>query len=182
MKQLRKDVQSAIFQFKHVFPEAILAALTQRLEVLCMNTSYETDYTAWAESTVALLRQRRFEEIDLEALIEEVDGLAKSDPKAIRSQLRRLLLHLLKWKYSSTLDRERAGRGWSESIVNARNEIDDIIGYSPSLRTYPSEVLDAAYQKARKQAAVALAIELGNLPEACPWSIEKIFEEGWLPE
>ena len=83
---------------------------------------------------------------------------------------------------SSNLDRERAGRGWAESVVNARHEIEDIIEDSPSLRTHPSEVLDTSYQKARQQAAVALALELGNLSEACLWSIEKIFEESWLPE
>ena len=131
-----------------------------------MSTPYETDYTAWAENTAALLRQRRFEEIDLDSLIEEVDGLAKSDPKAVRSQLRRLLLHLLKWQYSSTLDRERAGRGWAESMSNARNEIED----------------DTSYQKSRKQAAAALALELSDLPATCPWPIDKILEEGWLPE
>lgn len=147
-----------------------------------MSTSYKTDYTAWAESTAALLRQRRFEEIDLDALIEEVDGLAKSDPKAIRSQLRRLLLHLLKWQHGSNLDRERAGRGWAESIANARDEIEDTIGDSPRLRTYPIEMLDASYQKSRRQAAVALALELGDLPETCPWPIEKVLEEGWLPK
>lgn len=43
-----------------------------------MSTLYKTDYTAWAESTAELLHQRRFEEIDLDALIEEVDGLARS--------------------------------------------------------------------------------------------------------
>lgn len=48
-----------------------------------MNTSYETNYTARVESTVTLRRQRRFEEIDLEALIEKVDGLPKSDETAI---------------------------------------------------------------------------------------------------
>ena len=147
-----------------------------------MSTPYETDYTAWAENTAALLRQRRFEEIDLDALIEEVDGLAKSDPKAVRSQLRRLLLHLLKWQYSSTLDRERAGRGWAESMSNARNEIEDTIEDSPSLRTYPAEVLDTSYQKSRKQAAAALALELSDLPATCPWPIDKILKEGWLPE
>ncbi len=147
-----------------------------------MSTPYETDYTAWAESTAALLRQRHFEEIDLDALIEEVDGLARSDPKAIRSQLRRLLLHLLKWQYSSNLDRERAGRGWAESIAHARNEIEDIIEDSPSLRMYPAEALNTSYQKSRKQAATALALKLGHFPETCPWPIENILEEGWLPE
>jgi len=64
-----------------------------------MRTLYQTDFVAWADETAKLLRQHRFEEIDLDALVEEVEGLAKQDRKAMRSQLQRLLIHLLKWHY-----------------------------------------------------------------------------------
>ncbi|WP_179137427.1 DUF29 family protein, partial [Candidatus Entotheonella palauensis] len=50
-----------------------------------MSTSYHTDFVAWADETALLLRQRRFEKIDLDALVEEVEGLAKRDRKAMRS-------------------------------------------------------------------------------------------------
>ncbi|ETX04806.1 MAG: hypothetical protein ETSY2_26680, partial [Candidatus Entotheonella gemina] len=44
-----------------------------------MNRLYETDYTAWADHTAQLLTKRRFDEIDLEALIEEVTSLGASE-------------------------------------------------------------------------------------------------------
>ena len=52
-----------------------------------MRAQHHTDFVAWADETAKLLRQHRFEEIDLDALVEEVDGLAKRDRKAVRSQL-----------------------------------------------------------------------------------------------
>jgi len=62
-----------------------------------MGSLYQIDFVAWADETAKLLRQHRFEEVDLDALVEEVEGLAKRDHKAMRSQLQRLLIHLLKW-------------------------------------------------------------------------------------
>ncbi len=64
-----------------------------------MNTAYPTDFSLWVQQTAQLLRERRWQEIDLEHLIEEVEDLGKSERRGIASQLTRLLLHLLKWQY-----------------------------------------------------------------------------------
>ena len=57
---------------------------------------YDTDFVEWADKTAVLLRQGRFDELDIENLIEEVESLGNSERKALRSQLTRLLMHLLK--------------------------------------------------------------------------------------
>jgi hypothetical protein len=146
-----------------------------------MSTLYHTDFVAWADETAKLLRQRRFEEIDLEALVEEVEGLAKRDRKAMRSLLQRLLTHLLKWHYlPADLDRTRGN--WGTSINHARNEIVDDMEDSPSLRHYPAEVLDRVYPRARREARDQTQLDLSTFPEQCPWPIERILEDGWLPE
>ena len=84
-----------------------------------MRTLYQTDFVAWADETAKLLRQHRFAEIDLDALVEEVEGLAKRDRKAMRSQLQRLLIHLLKWHYLPN-DLERTHNNWGATINHAR--------------------------------------------------------------
>lgn len=146
-----------------------------------MSTQYHTDFVAWADETAKLLRQRRFEEIDLDALVEEVEGLAKRDRKAMRSQLQRLLIHLLKWHYLPN-DLERTRGDWGTTINNARNEIADDMEDSPSLRRYPAEVLNRVYQRARREARDQTQLALSTFPAQCPWSIENILEDGWLPE
>ena len=59
-------------------------------------TLYDTDFVEWADQTAALVRAGRFNEVDVENLAEEIEGLGKSERKAVRSQLRRMLMHLIK--------------------------------------------------------------------------------------
>jgi len=77
-------------------------------------TLYETDFVEWADHTAELLRQGKFAEVDLEHLIEEVEGLAESDRHGVRSQMVRLLMHLIKLR----IQPEREVTSWRTSIVN----------------------------------------------------------------
>lgn len=73
---------------------------TARTMTIDAKTSlYATDFFVWAEQQAALIRQRHFESLDLENLIEAVESLGKSDRLAIASQPTRLLIHLLRWQY-----------------------------------------------------------------------------------
>ncbi len=60
---------------------------------------YETDFVKWAEEQAALLTERRFDLLDLDHLIEEVDDLAGRHRDALQSQLQVLLIHMLKLAY-----------------------------------------------------------------------------------
>jgi Domain of unknown function DUF29 len=146
-----------------------------------MSTHYHTDFVAWADETAKLLRQRRFDEIDPDALVEEVEGLAKWDRQALRRQLQRLLVHLLKWQYLPN-DLERTRSIWGTTITQARNDIADDMEDSLSLRSYPAEALDRVYQRARREARDQSQCDLSTFPEQCPWPIEHILEDDWLPE
>jgi hypothetical protein len=64
-----------------------------------MSTTYDKDLTIWAKDTAQLLRERCWDAIDWEHLIEEVEDLGKSERSAIASQMERILVHLLKWQY-----------------------------------------------------------------------------------
>ena len=57
---------------------------------------YETDFVKWAEEQATLLTKRRFDLLDLEHLIEEVDDLAGRHRDALESYFRLILIHLLK--------------------------------------------------------------------------------------
>jgi hypothetical protein len=41
-------------------------------------TLYDTDFVVWADNTAELIRARRFEELDIENLAEEVESLARA--------------------------------------------------------------------------------------------------------
>ncbi len=81
-----------------------------------MNETYLADFNVWIDRTAQLLRERRWHEIDLENLIEEVENLGKSERRGVASQLTRLLLHLLKWQYQP----QRRSDSWLDSISQPR--------------------------------------------------------------
>jgi hypothetical protein len=139
-------------------------------------TLYETDFVEWADHTAELLRQGKFNEVDLEHLIEEVEGLAGSDRHAVVSQLRRMLMHLIKER----IQPERAGSSWRSSVIDAQREIELYLEDSPSLRRYLEEALQKSYERALKDAfrettVTARAKELA-LPEKCPYKLPDLLE------
>ena len=56
-----------------------------------MSKKYLADFSSWIDRTAQLLRERRWHEIDVQHLIEEVADLGKSERRGIASQLTRLL-------------------------------------------------------------------------------------------
>ena len=143
-----------------------------------MSEKYLTDFSSWINQTAQLLREHRWHEVDVPNLIEEVEDLGKSERRGITSQLTRLLLHLLKWQYQP----QRRSDSWLDSITDARTQIELAIEDSPSLRSYPSEQLEESYHRARRQAAKQTSIETSVFPEKCPYSLELVLAEDWLPE
>jgi hypothetical protein len=85
-----------------------------------MSEKYSTDFNLWIDQTAQLLRERRWHEIDLPNLIQEVENLGKSERRGIASQLTRLLLQLLKWQYQPQLRTD----SWLDSITDARTQLN----------------------------------------------------------
>lgn len=143
-----------------------------------MSKTYLTDFNVWIDQTVQSLREQRWQDIDVAHLIEEVEGLGKSERRAIASQLTRLLLHLLKWQYQP----QRRSDSWLDSITDARTQIELAIADSPSLKNYPAEQLEESYQRARRQAAKQTSLEISEFPNTCPYALAPVLSEDWLPE
>ena len=143
-----------------------------------MSETYLRDFSLWVDQTAQLLREHRWQEIDLPKLVEEVEDLGKSERRGMASQLIRLLRHLLKWQYQP----QRRSDSWLDSITDARTQIELIIEDSPSLKSYPAEKLAESYHRARRQAAKQTEIDISVFPEACPYPVEQVLAEDWLPE
>jgi hypothetical protein len=136
------------------------------------------DFNAWTQHTAQLLRERRWDEVDMEQLIEEVEDLGRSERNSIKSQLSRLLLHMLKWQYQP----QRRSDSWLDSLNDARTQIEDKIEDSPSLQGYPAEQLHAAYARARRRAASQTRLPLSTFPAECPYVLDDLLHEDFLPD
>ncbi len=62
-------------------------------------TLNNTDFALWAEQTAQMLKDGRIADMDLENLIEEVEDLSRRERDALYSNLKMVLLHLLKWEF-----------------------------------------------------------------------------------
>jgi hypothetical protein len=143
-----------------------------------MTTSlYDTDFHAWAQQQARALQAKDWAALDLNNLIEEVEDLAGRHRDAVGSELKRLLVHLLKWHHQPT----HRSESWLDSIEQARETIDEVLDDHPSLAGYPQAVLPKAYQRARRQAARETKRLLTTFPDQCPWDLDDIRREGWLP-
>jgi hypothetical protein len=100
---------------------------------------YEQDINLWLETTIANLKARDFHSLDVENLIEELEGLSGSNKREIESRLERLIEHILKRCYMNMPD---CYRGWLLTIFDQRREIQKLLRQSPSLKHHFLKMFD----------------------------------------
>lgn len=138
---------------------------------------YDTDFVVWSEETAQLLKQRRFDELDLEHLIEEVQDLGNRHRDALESHLTRLLMHLLKWQFQP----EFRSNSWTGSIKDARKQISRLIRKYPSLIPYLEQIFEQSYQDAVEDAADETDLPVETFPFICPYALEQVTDTDFLP-
>jgi hypothetical protein len=140
-------------------------------------SDYDTDFYAWAQAQAAALRAKDWAALDVEHLAEEVEDLRKTERRAVRSQLRLLCSHSLKWHYQS----EKRSESWLATIREARRQIHEALEDMPTLTRELPGLFLAAYRQGRLEAAADTDLDLRTLPPQCPWPLEAMRTEGWLP-
>ncbi|MFB2880586.1 DUF29 domain-containing protein [Floridanema aerugineum] len=138
---------------------------------------YETDFYAWTQKQADLLRQRDLNNLDLENLIEEIESLGKQDKRELVSHLKILIAHLLKWEFQPT----HRSRSWVFTIREQREEIEDLLERSPSLKPYLSEAIEKAYKRAITLAAKETGMKLREFPSLVHYTWEAIENSDFLP-
>jgi hypothetical protein len=114
-------------------------------QAIARKSLYESDFLLWTQDTVAKLKARDFDRVDLENLLEEIESLGRSEKKEIKSRLTTLIEHLLKRLY---IDMPQEFNGWERTIRNQRTEIEFALDDSPSLKTLWNDTFDIAFRAA----------------------------------
>lgn len=156
---------------------------------------YTTDFYQWCLTTAALVRAGQWNDIDPDALAEELESLGKSQVREVQSRLTTLMLHLLKWAFQP--ERRQEGHSWADTILEQRSELALVLDDNPSLRPQVSAFVAKVYPKARERAIIAIApgllgklptpsnpkdlLRLPLLPESCPWTVTEILDTDFWP-
>jgi hypothetical protein len=139
---------------------------------------YERDSFLWFTTQIRLLKEQRFDRLDLAHLIEELENMAGRHRRAIRSDFIALVTHLLKYAFQP----ERRTTGWTGSIARHRRRILQEIEDSPSLASYPAQIFERCHLEAREQAAAETGLAESHFPKTCPWPVEEVLKRGFLPD
>jgi Domain of unknown function DUF29 len=145
-----------------------------------MNTFklYASDFHAWTQEQVNLLKTQQWDTLDTVNLIEELETLGRKERQELRNRLGVLLGHLLKWQFEV----EKRSSSWLSTIREQRIQIKLLLKDSPSLKPYLEEAFLTAYEL-----GLALAMretELGEelFPEICSYTLEETLDSNFLPD
>jgi uncharacterized protein DUF29 len=139
---------------------------------------YETDFYTWTQAQAEALRAKNVAALDLANLAEEIESLGNEQAHAVESHLVIVLTHLLKWGYQP----QRRSRGWRTSVRVGRQQIARRLRRNPGLRPDLPALLTDAYVDARTRAMDDTSLPLATFPETCPWTVDQVLNEEFLPE
>ena len=140
---------------------------------------YDQDFYVWTEQQAELLRERRFEELDLANLIEEVEGLGDTKKSAVLSNASVIIEHLLKLQHSPAQDPRR---NWAESIIEHRARLE--LELTPRLLQILAAELPRVYALSRNMTERKLRLygedaAADALPTTCPYTVDQITGDWW---
>src|SRR5262245_46494099 len=145
---------------------------------LMTTPDYHTDFYAWAQAQAAALRAKDWAALDVAHLAEEVEELRKTERRAVRSQLRLILSHLLKWHHQP----DKRTDSWRSTITNGRVLVQEDLEDLSSLAGELDELAAWAYPRARRDAAQETGLQLATLPETCPWTVAQVLNADFWPQ
>jgi len=108
-------------------------------------TLYERDLDLWLEMVIIQLKAGDFHNLDVENLIEELEGLSGSNKREIESRLIRLIENILKRCYVNMPD---CYRGWEVTIINQRDKLRRLLRQSLSLKRHFLQSFDESFDTA----------------------------------
>ena len=146
---------------------------------------YDEDYNAWIKYTTNLLKTKRFAQLDIEHLLEELEYMGKDEQREVESRLRVLLSHLLKLQYQyqqlSERWKEFDGKSWKSTITTQRVEINIHLRKHPGVKKFFPKIIWDAYQDARELATEETGLSMDTFPYVCSYTQQQIFDKTFYP-
>jgi len=139
---------------------------------------YDNDFYGWAQQQAQALRQRRFDALDMDNLIEEIESIGRGEIRLLENHLTVLFMDFLQWKFQP----ERRGQHLKADIMRERRKIAHHLKENESLNALLTDVLDDAYSCSIFMAARETGMPLETFPSRCPWTFEEIMHTDVWPE
>lgn len=135
-----------------------------------IRATYEDDPYTWALEQARLLRSGQLDRIDVANLADEIEALVHYLADKLRSDLTRLLQHLVKWDYQP----DHRSRSWALSIQEHRRRVARHLRKGPGLRAILGELVEEAYADGRRHALDETHLPIAAVPERSPYGWDEI--------
>lgn len=142
------------------------------------HSEYEKDFYAWTFHNADLLRHRKFSELDIDNIIEEMESMGKRDKRELVNRLAVLLAHLLKWQFQP----DRRGNSWEATIREQRIQVIDLLEESPSLKHELELKIAHAYEQAILIAVSETGLASSIFPKEMPYSLNQCLDSKFFPD
>lgn len=139
---------------------------------------YEHDFYSWTLNQASLLRQGKFDQLDLSHLVEELEDLGNRHYDQLESRLIQLIAHLLKWQ----VQHWKQTNSWRATIRVQRTAISKLLRRNPGLKSRLDEAMRESWPEARDLAIVKTDLPDEQFPEICPFSLEEVLSENFWPD
>lgn len=145
-----------------------------------MGTLYDEDIAAWAREQAALLRDRQWEQLDLEHIAEEIAELNLRERHELAHRYTLLLSHLLKWRFQP----DRRCSSWRNTLRDQRTRIARLLSRTPSLKHVmdDAEWLADIWGDALDKAVHEAGLDYDAIPETWPWTIGQVQSQAFFPD
>ena len=142
-----------------------------------MSVKYEEDFYGWIFGTIELLKAKKFDELDVDKLVDELKSLSEDKSQLLNDSLYRLIAYLLQWQYQ----KESRGRILEDYIQELRKRVKKLLLESPCLETI-GVFLEDAYEYSVLLIKQESYIETSLIPQECPYTFEQIMDDQFYPE
>ncbi len=139
---------------------------------------YDTDFYAWTQEQASLLGQEKFEHLDLNNLIEEIEDMGKSQQRQLESRFAVLIAHLLKWEFQPN----KRSRSWQATIRVQRIQLRKLLKQNLSMRTQVDQAIAETYEEALNLAWSETGLDFAAFPPTCPYTSQQILDEAFFVE
>jgi hypothetical protein len=143
-----------------------------------ISISYENDFYSWLIFNARLLREGKFAQADIANIAEELEGMSRSEKRALDNRLAILLGHLLKWQFQP----EARSASWQGTIGEQRKRIRKLLEESLSLKHDLEDRMMRAYDIGISVAVKDTGIKESVFPEACPYALGQVLDKNFYPE
>lgn len=145
-----------------------------------MDNLYESDYCAWIQQQLAALRQLNFNALDVDNLIEELEGLVHKNNSTLDLYFQGLIRNLLVLEYQ--LPSKSNKDNYEKHIIEGyRKHIKELLSKNQSLNSKLDKFIASAYKMAIDTIIRETGRHIKEFPGVTPYTKQQLLDSGWFP-